>query len=87
MIQPVFTINGTQLQTVPLFKYLGSIVAPTTKIDEDVFDNISKASRSFVRLRTRVFQNNHLSLITKINVYEVVCISTLLYGSKTSTVC
>ena len=44
---PIFTINGTQLQTVPLFRYLGSNINPTTKIDDDVLDKIYKASRTF----------------------------------------
>ena len=82
---PVFTINGSPLQTVPFFKYLGSIVSPTTKIDEDVIDKINKASRVFGRLRMKVFQNKHLRIATKVQVYQAVCISTLLYGAETWT--
>ena len=82
---PIFTINGTQLRTVPLFRYLGSIITPTTKIDDDILDKINKASRAFGRLRAKVFQNKHLKLSTKVEVYTAVCISTLLYGAEAWT--
>ena len=82
---PVFYINGLQLKNVTNFKYLGSVVIPSGRIDEDVIDNINKAARSFGRLRDRVFQNKQLKLDTKIKVYKAVCISTLLYGAETWT--
>ena len=83
---PIFTINGTQLQVVPLFKYLGSIVTPSARIDDDVLEKINRASSAFGRLRTRVFQNKHLKLSTKIKVYEAICLTTLLYGAEAWTV-
>ena len=57
---PIFSLDGTQLQNVTNFKYLGSIIAPSGRIDEDVLDNINKAAQSLGRLRNRVFQNNQL---------------------------
>ncbi len=48
---PQFYINNTQLQVVPTFKYLGNIITPTNNIGDDVIERISKASRSFGRLR------------------------------------
>ncbi|XP_076053684.1 uncharacterized protein LOC143032684 [Oratosquilla oratoria] len=79
-----FNINGAELKNVPFFKYLGSIVPSTTKFDNDVIDKINKASRSFGTLRSKVF-NKHLKLTTKIQVYEAIFISTLLYGTETWT--
>ena len=83
---PTFTIDNVQIQTVPLFRYLGSIVTPTANIDEEVLDRINKASRAFGKLRAKVFQNKHLRLATKIQVYTAVCISTLLYSAEAWTI-
>ena len=83
---PEFHIQGARLQVVPFFKYLGSIVSSSSKIDNDVIDKINKASRAFGSLRSKVFSNKHLKLSTKIQVYEAVCISSLLYGAETWTI-
>lgn len=83
---PTFNINGVELNTVPFFKYLGSVVTSTTKADTDVVDKINKASRSFGTLRSKVFNNKHLKLSTKVQVYEAVCLSTLLYGAEIWTI-
>lgn len=84
---PIFSLDGTRLQIVTNFKYLGSVVTPSGRIDEDVLDNFNKAARSSGRLRDRAFQNKQLKLETIIKVYEAVCISTLLYGAETWTYC
>lgn len=83
---PIFNINGIELKSVPVFKYLGSIVTPSNRIDEEVLDRVNKAANSFGKLRSKVFQNKHLRLTTKIQVYTAVCISTLLYGAETWTI-
>ena len=82
---PHFHIDGTELKVVPFFRYLGSIVSPNTRIDNEVLERINKASRAFGRLRSKVFQNKHLRLSTKVQVYSAVCISTLLYGAESWT--
>lgn len=53
---PILSLDGNHLQTATKFKYLGSVVTPSGRIDEDVLDNINKAARSFGRLRDRAFQ-------------------------------
>ncbi|XP_076067640.1 uncharacterized protein LOC143040433 [Oratosquilla oratoria] len=82
---PYFNINGAELKTIPFFKYLRSIVSSTTKIDNDVINKITKVSRSFGILRSKFSSNKHLKLATKFQVYEAVCLSTLLYGPETWT--
>nr|VZH93802.1 unnamed protein product [Spirometra erinaceieuropaei] len=47
------TVNGTQLQVVDNFTYLGSIVSRTTKLDDVVARRISKASQAFVAFKTQ----------------------------------
>ena len=46
---------------------------------------IGRAAAAFGSLRGRVFSNRNLKLTTKINVYDAVCLSTLLYGTETWT--
>ncbi|BHF60386.1 hypothetical protein SprV_0100335100 [Sparganum proliferum] len=45
------TVNGTQLQVVDNFTYLGSTLSCSTKIDDEVARRISKASQFFGRLQ------------------------------------
>nr|VZI48889.1 unnamed protein product [Spirometra erinaceieuropaei] len=47
---PQISVNGTQLQVVENFPYLGSALAPNAKIDDEVARRISKASKAFGRL-------------------------------------
>nr|VZI32247.1 unnamed protein product [Spirometra erinaceieuropaei] len=47
---PQISVNGTQLQVVENFPYLGSALSRNTKIDDEVANRISKASEAFGRL-------------------------------------
>ncbi|BHF60980.1 hypothetical protein SprV_0100395000 [Sparganum proliferum] len=49
-VTPQLNINGTQMQVVDNFTYLGSTLSRITKIDDEVFRRISKASQAFGRL-------------------------------------
>lgn len=79
---PIFSISGAPLKVVQQFSYLGSILTPSCQIDDDVQARINQASYAFGRLRSRVFESNHLRTPTKVAVYRAVCVSTLLYGSE-----
>ncbi len=47
---------------------------------------INKAFKSsFGRLRSRVFESRNLKISAKVAVYNVVCLSTLLYGAESWT--
>ncbi|BHF58722.1 hypothetical protein SprV_0100167700 [Sparganum proliferum] len=48
---PPISVNGTQLQAVDNFTYLGSTLSRSTKIDFEVVRRISKASQAFGRLQ------------------------------------
>ncbi|BHF58505.1 hypothetical protein SprV_0100145700 [Sparganum proliferum] len=52
------SVNGTQLQVVDNFTYLGSTLSHSTKTDEEVSRRISKASPAFGRLQNTVW-NRH----------------------------
>ncbi|BHF82147.1 hypothetical protein SprV_0802528400 [Sparganum proliferum] len=49
------SVNGTQLQVVENFPYLGSTLSRNTKIDDEVARRISKASKAFDRIQSTVW--------------------------------
>nr|VZI46793.1 unnamed protein product [Spirometra erinaceieuropaei] len=49
---PLISVNGTQLQVVENFPYLGSTLSRNTKIDDEVANGISRASQAFGRLQS-----------------------------------
>ncbi|BHF70339.1 hypothetical protein SprV_0301338900 [Sparganum proliferum] len=83
---PQISVNGTQLQVLENFPYLGSTLSHNTKIDEEVASRISKASQAFGRLQSTVWNRHGLQLSTKLKMYKAVILPTLLYGAKTWTV-
>ena len=56
-------------------------------MNREVENRISHASSAYHRLRRSVLNNHNLSLTTKIKVYNAVCLSALLHGSKAWTLC
>ncbi|BHF64434.1 hypothetical protein SprV_0200743800 [Sparganum proliferum] len=84
---PQISVNRAQLQVVENFPYLGSTLSRNTKIDDEVAHRISKASQAFGRLQSTVWNRHGLQLSTKLKIYKVVILPTLLYGAETWTVC
>nr|VZI47914.1 unnamed protein product [Spirometra erinaceieuropaei] len=82
---PQISVNGTQLQVVENFPYLGSTLSRNTKIDDEVANRISKASQAFGRLQNTVWNRHGLQLSTKLKMYKAVILPTLLYGAETWT--
>nr|VZI06593.1 unnamed protein product [Spirometra erinaceieuropaei] len=80
---PQISVNGTLLQVVENFPYLGSTLSRTTKIDDEVANRISKASQAFGRLQSTVWNRHGLQLSTKLKMYKAVILPTLLYGAET----
>nr|VZI42020.1 unnamed protein product [Spirometra erinaceieuropaei] len=83
---PQINVNGTQLQVVENFPYLGSTLSLNTKINDEVANRISKASQAFGRLHSTVWNRHGLQLSTKLKMYKAVILPTLLYGAETWTV-
>ncbi|BHF70857.1 hypothetical protein SprV_0401391000 [Sparganum proliferum] len=83
---PQISVNGTQLQVVENFPYLGSTLSRNTKIDDEVANRLSKASQAFGRLQSTVLNRHGLQIITKLRMYKAVIPPTLLYGAETWTV-
>ena len=80
---PHISIDGTNLNAVKHFTYLGSVIFNDATVSKDLDNCLSKARSSFERLSKRVWQSHSLRLSTKIQVYTAVVISTILYGAET----
>ncbi|BHF72906.1 hypothetical protein SprV_0401597700 [Sparganum proliferum] len=83
---PQISVNGTQLQVVESFPYLGSTLTRNTKIDDEVANRISKASQAFGRLQSTVWNRHGLQMSTKLKMYRAVILPMVLYGAETWTV-
>ena len=84
--QPTITVNGQKLKVVDKFTYLGSTLSRAVHIDDEVTARIAKASVAFERLRANVWERNGIKLDTKLKVYKVVVLPTLLCACETWTV-
>ena len=75
-------IDGLNPAKVEKFKYLGSTVCTSNKMDEELKTRLSNASTSFGRLKDKVWFNKDLTFKTKCAVYRAIVMSSLLYGSE-----
>ena len=85
-VEPRITVKGQTLQAVDKFTYLGSTLSRTVQMDDEVSSRIAKASASFGRLRSNVWDRKGLNLQTKLKVYKAVVLPSLLYACETWTV-
>nr|VZI27138.1 unnamed protein product [Spirometra erinaceieuropaei] len=83
---PQISVNGTQMQVVENFPYLGSTLSSNTKIDDEVDNRISKTSQAFGRLQSTVLNRHGLQRNTKLKIYKAVILPMLLYGAESWTV-
>ncbi|XP_063386472.1 uncharacterized protein LOC134672159 [Cydia fagiglandana] len=83
--QPSISLESVPLEVVDKFCYLGSTVSSNLSLDAEVNVRIGKAATTFGRLRTRVWNNKHLTTKTKMTVYQTCVLSILLYGAETWT--
>jgi len=82
---PLMSIKGVDLEVVHQFQYLGSTVTDTLSLDVELNKRIGMASTTLSKLTKRVWENKHMTTVTKISVYKACIISTLLYGSESWT--
>ncbi|KAJ8019050.1 hypothetical protein HOLleu_42612 [Holothuria leucospilota] len=80
---PTIAINDSRLVTVDNFRYLGSLISSNVNLDAEINARIGRAATVMSKLRKRVWENKHLTLNTKMKVYQACVLSTLLYGSET----
>ena len=83
--QPLLKINGENLEVVHQFQYLGSTMTDTLSLDVEISKRIGLAFTALSKVAKRVWENKHLKIPIKVNVYKACVISTLLYGSESWT--
>ena len=83
--EPSITIEGTTLNNVDAFTYLGSCLTSTCSLDREVSNRLAKAGASFGRLWVRLWSERGIKLPTKLAVYRAVILTSLLYGCETWT--
>ena len=79
-------VDGNKLSSVMEFTYLGSTISSDGCIDDEIQRRMAKASASFGRLRQRLWNNHHVSMRVKGEIYRAIVLSTLLYGAEAWTV-
>lgn len=83
--KPKILLDGTPLDVVDQFCYLGSNVSSNLSLDVEIGSRLGKAATTFGRLSARVWTNHHLTTRTKMLVYQTCVLSALLYGAETWT--
>ena len=84
-IPPVIKIDDKPLVVTEQFTYLGSTISNNLSLDHEIDKRIAKSSGTMSKLNNKVWQNKHLTVKTKMKVYQACIISTLLYGSESWT--
>ena len=80
---PNIDIEGTTLENVDRFPYLGSYISKSANIDVDIQHRIRCACFSYSRMKYLVFSERGFRTATKILVYKAVILTTILYGCET----
>lgn len=80
-INPIL-MNGTALEEVEAFTYLGSVVDTTGGTDDDIRSRINKARVVFNMLR-KIWSANNISTNTKMRIFNSSVKQVMLYGSET----
>jgi len=76
----VITAEGTNVEVIEDFCYLGSYLSRTANCDKECI-RIGKAASVFERL-INIWKSKNISLAVKIRLYESLVIATLLYGAE-----
>ena len=84
-IEPNIFVQGTRLEVVDTFTYLGSSVARNGSLDSEIHLRIEKASKCFGKLEKRLWADRGITTRTKLSVYNSCVLTTLLYSSETWT--
>ena len=84
--EPTITVKAQRLQVVDKFTYLGSSLSRVVQIDDEVNVRIAKASAASDQLHGSTWDQSGIRLDTKLKVYRLVVLPTLLHACETWTV-
>lgn len=76
------TLNGTTIEEVETFSYLGSMITKDGGTDADIKSRINKARCAFHSLH-KIWRSNNINRKTKLRLFDCSVKSVLLYGSTT----
>lgn len=84
-VRPPLFIRGEVVEEVQEFKYLGSMFTSVGGDTRDVEVRINKAWGCFHKFKRKVWRQRAFGLATKMKIYKMTVIPTLLYGSESWT--
>ena len=79
------TIDGTPVEQVNKFVYLGQLITDDGKCDSEIFRRIEIAQGTFMKM-ARVLTSGQIALTTLKRLLKCYVWTTLLYGSETWTI-
>ena len=83
--EPNIVVNGTRLEVVNTFVYLGSTISRDGSLDAEVHTRIQKASVAFGKLEKRLWSDRGVTINTKVTVYQTCVLTSLLFSSEAWT--
>ena len=75
-IPPSIYVDGSNLSVVDNFKYLRSTISSNLSLDVKINARIGKATTVMAKLNKRVWQNIHLTMNTRLKVYQA-CVTSM----------
>ncbi|MBJ5445229.1 hypothetical protein JGG59_23660 [Salmonella enterica subsp. enterica serovar Derby] len=81
-VQTKCVVEGKELEQVPDFSYLGTIISGNGRLDRELDNRICKAGTICSQLCKTIFSKKEVSQKTKLSVYNAVFRPTLFYGRE-----
>lgn len=78
-------INGQRIEQVQSFKYLGTIIEESGRLDKEMDERMGKAGRIYNTMRSTFLGKREIPKDVKTEVVKKVVRPTILYGSETWT--
>ena len=79
-------VDGNKLNSILEFIYIGITISSNGCIDDELQKRVAKVNASFGRLHQRFWNNHHVLIQVKGNIYRSIMLSTLLYRAEAWTV-
>ncbi|DBA66319.1 TPA: hypothetical protein ACH3X2_14336 [Trebouxia sp. C0005] len=85
--ESVITLRGNQLEVVSQFKYLGSVFTSDCTLDAKMTHRVTAANSAFQQLRrVNIWSSRALTLSVKMQFFQCIVMSVLLYSGEKWTV-
>ena len=82
--ESVITLRGDRLEVVSQFKYLGSVFNSDCTLDAEITHRVTAANSAFQQLRrVNIWSSRALTLFVKMQFFQCIVMSVLLYSGET----